>query len=120
MGKIQILPFLGHDLFQKGYPLFMVIYTGLLASNIFPKLVEYVGGWKRFRVENEHDQETAVEGFDPSGVMIVKKGSGNLHLTSLAYYMHGCHLRGMLQFYALLFLRCLSRAIWARARWTYR
>uniref|UniRef100_A0A1D1ZDF8 LMBR1 domain-containing protein 2 A n=1 Tax=Anthurium amnicola TaxID=1678845 RepID=A0A1D1ZDF8_9ARAE len=70
MGNIDdAVPFFGRG-FNKIYPLIMVIYTLLVASNFFGRLIEYFGNWKRFKFQNEQDN---MDGFDPSGVIILQK-----------------------------------------------
>ncbi|XP_058096925.1 uncharacterized protein LOC131242353 isoform X2 [Magnolia sinica] len=70
MGNIDdAVPFFGRR-FNKIYPLIMVIYTLLVASNFFDRVIDFFGSWKRFRFQNEaHD----MDGFDPSGIIILKK-----------------------------------------------
>jgi hypothetical protein len=72
MGNIDdAVPFFGKG-FNKIYPLIMVIYTLLVASNFFSRMFEFFGSWKRFKVEREADD--LVDGFDPSGMIILQKG----------------------------------------------
>lgn len=72
MGKIDdAVPIFGQR-FNDIYPLVMVIYTLLVASNFFDRIVTYFGSWKRFRFQTEDDDD--MDGFDPSGLMILKKG----------------------------------------------
>jgi hypothetical protein len=61
------------DTFNRIYPLFMVIYTGLLASNVLDRVMGVFGSWRRFR---NHDVEDA-QGFDQSGLIILRKGVCN-------------------------------------------
>lgn len=69
MGRIDdAVPFFGTN-FNKIYPLIMVVYTLLVASNFFDRLFNFFGSWKRFRLQHE-----AVDGFDPSGLIILQKG----------------------------------------------
>lgn len=49
----------------------MVIYTGLLASNVLNRIMDYFGSLRYFR---SHDAEDG-EGFDPSGLIILRKGT---------------------------------------------
>lgn len=71
MGNIDdAVPFFGKG-FNNIYPLFMVIYTLLIASNFFDRVIEYLGNWKIFQFQNEKDD---MDGFDQSGVMILQKG----------------------------------------------
>ncbi|KAD5318001.1 hypothetical protein E3N88_17947 [Mikania micrantha] len=75
MGKIDdAVPFFGQG-FNKIYPLIMVIYTILIASNFFDRVMSYFGNWDMFRFRNEADD---LGGFDPSGVMILKKERSSL------------------------------------------
>ncbi|XP_065874159.1 uncharacterized protein [Euphorbia lathyris] len=70
MGNIdKTVPFFG-DGFNKIYPLLMVIYTLLVASNFFDRLILFFGNWKRLRFQTEVDD---TDGFDPSGIIILKK-----------------------------------------------
>ena len=71
MGNIdKAVPFFGSD-FNRIYPLIMVIYTLLVASNFFDRVINFFGSWKRFRFQTEVDD---MDGFDPSGVIILQKG----------------------------------------------
>lgn len=71
MGNIDdAVPFFGKG-FNKIYPLIMVVYTLLIASNFFNRVIEYCGNWKIFKFQNESDD---TDGFDPSGVIILQKG----------------------------------------------
>lgn len=70
MGNIDdAVPFFGKG-FNKIYPLIMVIYTILIASNFFDRILNYFGNWKIFRFQSEADD---LDGFDPSGLIILKK-----------------------------------------------
>ncbi|KAK4584122.1 hypothetical protein RGQ29_022027 [Quercus rubra] len=70
MGTIdKVLHFLG-DEFNRIYPLIMVIYTLLVASNFFDRVIDFFGSWKRFRFQTEADD---MDGFDPSGLIILQK-----------------------------------------------
>ncbi|KAK1302061.1 hypothetical protein QJS10_CPB12g01177 [Acorus calamus] len=70
MGNIDdAVPFFGKG-FNRIYPLIMVVYTLLVASNFFGRVVEYFGNWKKLRFQNEADD---VDGFDPSGIIILQK-----------------------------------------------
>lgn len=72
MGKIDdAVPFFGQN-FNRIYPLFMVVYTVMIASNFFDRIVSYFGNWKIFKLINEADDD--LDGFDASGLMILKKG----------------------------------------------
>ncbi|KAB1221617.1 hypothetical protein CJ030_MR2G024074 [Morella rubra] len=75
MGNIDdAVPFFGKG-FNNIYPLFMVIYTLLIASNFFDRVIEYLGNWKIFQFQNEKDD---MDGFDQSGVMILQKERSGL------------------------------------------
>ncbi|KAK7809528.1 lmbr1 domain-containing protein 2 like protein a, partial [Quercus suber] len=75
MGNIDdAVPFFGKG-FNKIYPLIMVIYTILIASSFFHRVIEYFGNWKIFKFQNESDD---MDGFDQSGVIILKKGRSGL------------------------------------------
>ncbi|PKA59462.1 hypothetical protein AXF42_Ash016486 [Apostasia shenzhenica] len=70
MGNIDdAVPFFGQG-FNKIYPLIMVIYTVLIASNFFGRVIDFFGSWKRFRFQNEAED---MNGFDPSGIIILQK-----------------------------------------------
>ncbi|KAI3755297.1 hypothetical protein L1987_55093 [Smallanthus sonchifolius] len=70
MGKIDdAVPFFGLN-FNKIYPLIMVVYTIMVASSFFDRIMSYFGNWKIFRLGNEPDD---LDGFDPSGLMILQK-----------------------------------------------
>ncbi|KFK28211.1 hypothetical protein AALP_AA8G487000 [Arabis alpina] len=70
MGRIDdAVPVFGQR-FNEIYPLIMVIYTLLVASNFFDRIFNYFGSWKRFRFQTETED---MDGFDPSGLMILKK-----------------------------------------------
>lgn len=74
MGNIDdAVPFFGKG-FNKIYPLIMVIYTLLVASNFFgrviDRVIDFLGSWKWFKFQNE---EQDVDGLDPSGVIILQK-----------------------------------------------
>lgn len=70
MGNIDdAVPFFGQG-FNKIYPLIMVVYTLLVASNFFGRIFAFLGSWKRFRFQSE-DEES--DGLDPSGVIILQK-----------------------------------------------
>ncbi|PON90888.1 LMBR1-like membrane protein [Trema orientale] len=70
MGNIdQAVPFFGSE-FNRIYPLIMVIYTLLVASNFFDRIINFFGSWKRFRFQTEADD---MDGFDPSGLIILQK-----------------------------------------------
>jgi hypothetical protein len=73
MGTIDdIVPFFGRN-FNRIYPLIMVVYTLLVASNFFELLIGFFGSLKRFKYWT--DQEDDTDGFDPSGVFILQKGN---------------------------------------------
>ncbi|KAL5171121.1 LMBR1 domain-containing protein 2 A [Glycine soja] len=70
MGNIDnAVPFFG-DEFNKIYPLIMVIYTLLVASNFFDKVFDFLGSWKRYIFKTEAED---MDGFDPSGLIILQK-----------------------------------------------
>lgn len=77
MGRIDdAVPVFGQR-FNEIYPLIMVIYTLLVASNFFDRIFNYFGSWKRFRFQKETED---TDGFDPSGLMILKKGKKTLRI----------------------------------------
>ncbi|KAF9612051.1 hypothetical protein IFM89_037970 [Coptis chinensis] len=70
MGNIDdAVPFFGQG-FNKIYPLIMVIYTLLVASNFFDRVINFFGSWKRFTFQSE---AVDMDGFDPSGIIILQK-----------------------------------------------
>ncbi|KAK4759518.1 hypothetical protein SAY87_022649 [Trapa incisa] len=70
MGNIdEAVPFFGKG-FNRIYPLIMVIYTIMVASNFFDRIIKFFGNWKRFRFQTEADD---TDGFDPSGLIILQK-----------------------------------------------
>ncbi|KAL3538680.1 hypothetical protein ACH5RR_002046 [Cinchona calisaya] len=71
MGNIDdAVPFFGKG-FNKIYPLIMVIYTILIASNFFDRVLAYFGNWKIFRFQSEEADD--LDGFDPSGLIILQR-----------------------------------------------
>ncbi|EHA8586768.1 LMBR1 domain-containing protein 2 [Cocos nucifera] len=71
MGNIDdAVPFFGRG-FNKIYPLIMVIYTLLVASNFFGQVIDYFGSRKWFKLQSEQED---MDGFDPSGMIILQKG----------------------------------------------
>lgn len=78
MGNIDdAVPFFGRG-FNRIYPLFMVVYTLLVASNFFGRLINFFGSWKRFKFQREEEN---MDGFDPSGMIILQKGNDWLDLS---------------------------------------
>ncbi|XP_071736915.1 uncharacterized protein [Rutidosis leptorrhynchoides] len=72
MGKIDdAVPFFGEN-FNKIYPLIMVVYTIMIASNFFDRIMSYFGNWKIFKLRNEAGDDD-LDGFDSSGLMILQK-----------------------------------------------
>lgn len=72
MGNIDdAVPFFGKG-FNKIYPLIMVIYTSLIAGNFFNWLITYCGNWRIFKFIINDDAED-MDGFDPSGIIILQK-----------------------------------------------
>ncbi|KAJ8765678.1 hypothetical protein K2173_014800 [Erythroxylum novogranatense] len=70
MGKIDdAVSFFG-DGFNRIYPLIMVVYTLLVASNFFVRVIGFFGSWKRFKFPTEAD------GFDSLGIIILQKEQG--------------------------------------------
>ncbi|XVF01541.1 hypothetical protein REPUB_Repub04eG0097900 [Reevesia pubescens] len=70
MGNIDdVVPFFGKG-FNKIYPLIMVIYTLLLVTNFFDRVIDYFGHWRIFKF---HDEADDTDGFDPSGLIILQK-----------------------------------------------
>ncbi|XP_074333183.1 uncharacterized protein LOC141671015 [Apium graveolens] len=70
MGNIDdAVPFFGEN-FNKIYPLIMVVYTMLVASNFFDRIISFFGNWKIFKFQTEADD---LDGFDSSGLLILQK-----------------------------------------------
>ena len=70
MGNIDdAVPFFGRR-FNRIYPLIMVVYTLLVASNFFGRVIDYFGSWKMFKFQREEEH---MDGFDPSGIIILQK-----------------------------------------------
>ncbi|RLN09474.1 hypothetical protein C2845_PM11G25160 [Panicum miliaceum] len=70
MGNIDdAVPFFGRG-FNKIYPLIMVVYTLLVASNFFGRVIDFFGSWKRFKLQREEEN---IDGLDPSGMIILQK-----------------------------------------------
>uniref|UniRef100_A0A0D9VLA3 LMBR1-like membrane protein n=1 Tax=Leersia perrieri TaxID=77586 RepID=A0A0D9VLA3_9ORYZ len=70
MGNIDdAVPFFGRG-FNRIYPLIMVVYTLLVASNFFGRVIDFFGSWKRFKFQREEEN---MDGFDPSGMIILQK-----------------------------------------------
>ncbi|PWA89200.1 LMBR1-like membrane protein [Artemisia annua] len=97
MGKIDdAVPFFGQG-FNKIYPLIMVVYTILIASNFFDRVMSYFGNWNIFRMRDEVDD---LDGFDPSGLMILQKERSSLEkghkvgelVIPLARYFNGANV----------------------------
>ncbi|MCO5589145.1 hypothetical protein L7F22_043111 [Adiantum nelumboides] len=73
MGKMdEAVPFF-NDSFNRIYPLFMVVYTILIASNFFDRIINFFGSWHKFLFKL--DTEDA-DGFDTSGLIILHKERG--------------------------------------------
>ncbi|CAJ1936094.1 unnamed protein product [Sphenostylis stenocarpa] len=70
MGRINdAVPFFGKG-FNKIYPLIMVVYTSLIACNIFDRVIKYCGNLKIFKFNDDAED---MDGFDPSGVIILQR-----------------------------------------------
>jgi hypothetical protein len=70
MGNIDnAVPFFG-DKFNKIFPLIMVIYTILVASNFFERVFDFLGSWGRYIFKTEAED---MDGFNPSGLIILQK-----------------------------------------------
>ncbi|KAG2661702.1 hypothetical protein PVAP13_1KG264981 [Panicum virgatum] len=70
MGNIDdAVPFFGRG-FNRIYPLIMVVYTLLVASNFFGRAIDFFGSWKRFKLQCEEEN---IDGLDPSGMIILQK-----------------------------------------------
>ncbi|KNA19156.1 hypothetical protein SOVF_064200 [Spinacia oleracea] len=70
MGNIDdAVPFFGRK-FNKIYPLIMVVYTILVASNFFDRMMDFFGSWRRLRFQGEAEE---MDGFDSSGIIILQK-----------------------------------------------
>jgi hypothetical protein len=89
MGNIDdAVPFFGRG-FNRIYPLIMVVYTLLVASNFFSRVIDFLGSWKKFKFQREEEN---VDGFDPSGMIILQKGNYCTYIVSV----HSCFLFYML------------------------
>ncbi|XP_076939656.1 uncharacterized protein LOC143608524 [Bidens hawaiensis] len=76
MGNIdKAVPFFGKG-FNKIYPLIMVVYTLLVATGFFHRILKVSGFWKRIVSQNE--AEDNLDGVDPSGLLILKKERSSL------------------------------------------
>lgn len=70
MGNINnAVPFFG-DKFNKIYPLIMVMYNLLVASNFFNRVFDFLGSWKRYVFGTEAED---TDGFNPTGLLILRK-----------------------------------------------
>ncbi|CAL5054422.1 unnamed protein product [Urochloa decumbens] len=70
MGNIDdAVPFFGRG-FNRIYPLIMVVYTLLVASNFFGRVIDFFGSWKRFKLQREEEN---IDGLDPSGMIILQR-----------------------------------------------
>ncbi|XP_024534652.1 LMBR1 domain-containing protein 2 homolog isoform X2 [Selaginella moellendorffii] len=56
--------------FNRVYPIFMVIYTAVIATNALNRLIDFFGSWRRFRFDEEAEE---TDGCNPSGVIIIRK-----------------------------------------------
>ncbi|KAH7430833.1 hypothetical protein KP509_08G016900 [Ceratopteris richardii] len=73
MGKMdEAAPFF-NDSFNRIYPLFMVVYTILIASNFFDRMINFFGSWHKFLFKLETED---ADGFDTSGLIILHKERG--------------------------------------------
>lgn len=80
MGNIDdAVPFFGKG-FNKIYPVIMVIYTSLIAGNFFNRVITYCGNSRIFKFSDDAED---MDGFDPSGVIILQRGEFKLH----SYYI---------------------------------
>jgi hypothetical protein len=71
MGNIDdAVPFFGRG-FNKIYPLIMVVYTLLVASNFFVRVIDFLGRWKRFKFQREEEN-----------MIILQKGKGSTDVAS--------------------------------------
>eukprot|EP00850_Spirogloea_muscicola_P000577 SM000002S05657 [mRNA] locus=s2:1440309:1445495:+ [translate_table: standard] len=79
MGPTNGLPFLGGQ-FNTIFPLIMVVYTILVASNVFNYIVDKISGWfsswhkLRFELEDEGVQD----GFNATGLLILQRERSSL------------------------------------------
>lgn len=87
MGNIDdAVPFFGEG-FNRIYPLIMVIFTILVATNFFDRIIRYFGNWKIFSYEREAFDDS--DGFNPSGLVILKKG---IYLSSCSLFLLKIHV----------------------------
>ena len=57
----------------------MVVYTLLVASNFFGRVIDFFGSWKRFKLQREEEN---IDGLDPSGMIILQKGDDSTDCVS--------------------------------------
>ncbi|GBG59074.1 hypothetical protein CBR_g24418 [Chara braunii] len=74
MGQMDNIPFFGRE-FNKVVPIAMVIYTVLVAGNVFNRIVDFFGSWRRFRFVDD-DNET--DGYAAAGRLIIQKERSGL------------------------------------------
>ncbi|KAH1241471.1 hypothetical protein GmHk_07G019054 [Glycine max] len=55
----------------------MVVYTSLIASNIFNQVIKYSGNWKIFKF---NDDAKDMDGFNRSGVIILQREAASNYL----------------------------------------
>lgn len=104
MGNIDdAVPFFGKG-FNKIYPLIMVVYTLLVASNFFGRVIDFFGSWKKIKFQSEEED---MDGFNPSGMIILQKGETSIYIFDIRCFIHPC-ATDFLIFYlnVLVFLLC--------------
>ena len=57
----------------------MVVYTLLVASNFFGRVIDFFGSWKRLKLQREEEN---IDGLDPSGMIILQKGDDSTDCVS--------------------------------------
>lgn len=63
----------------------MVVYTLLVASNFFGRVIDFFGSWKRFKLQREEEN---IDGLDPSGMIILQKGNDPADFVSGGNWRH--------------------------------
>jgi hypothetical protein len=85
MGNIDdAVPFFGRG-FNRIYPLIMVVYTLLVASNFFGRVIDFFGRWKKLKFQRKEEN---MDGLDPSGMIILQKGINCIYIVPV----HSCFL----------------------------
>lgn len=104
MGNIDdAVPFFGKG-FNKIYPLIMVVYTLLVASNFFGRVIDFFGSWKKIKFQSEEED---MDGFNPSGMIILQKGEISIYIFDIRCLIHPCATDFLIFYLSMLvFLLC--------------